>query len=271
LVLLFPIGYSFVISLLALNYKRPNRISFVGLRNYIELLTNGEFLGILGRTFLFVFFTVVVILWLGLLIAMLLNQDFKGKGILRTIVLIPWAIPPVVNGVLWKYILDSSYGVLNGILYKFGAISLYQSFLSDPSSAFAWVIFANVWKEMPFAILLLLAALQTIPKELYESARVDSASVLTQFFKITVPMIAPTILVVLIFQTMTSIRTFDLIYVLTSGGPGSATTVIGWELYKTSFQFLDFGKGSAIGYIITLLTFGLAAFYFRIFRKHLSN
>jgi ABC-type sugar transport system permease subunit len=269
--LVFPIGYTLVISFMALNYRRPNRTAFVGLKNYIDLFRDREFLITLGRTFVFVFLTVALTLCLGILIAILLNEKFRGKGILRTIVLMPWAIPPVVNGVMWKYILDSSYGVLNGVLYKLGFISSYVSFLSNPTSAFLWVVFANVWKNLPFSILLLLAALQTIPKELYESAMVDSASVPTQFFKITIPMIAPTILVVLIFQTMTSIRTFDLIYVLTSGGPGSATSVIGWDLYKVSFQFLDFGKGSAVGYVITILTFLVAVLYFRLFSKHLNN
>jgi ABC-type sugar transport system permease subunit len=269
--LVFPIGYTLVISFMALNYRRPNRTAFIGLKNYIDLFKDVEFLATLGRTFAFVFFTVLLILCLGILIALLLNEKFRGKGILRTIVLMPWAIPPVVNGVMWKYILDSSYGVLNGVLYKLGFINSYVSFLSNPDSAFVWVVFANVWKNLPFAILLILAALQTIPKELYESAMVDSASVFTQFFKITIPMITPTILVVLIFQTMTSIRTFDLIYVLTSGGPGSATSVIGWDLYKVSFKFLDFGKGSAIGYVITILTLLIAILYFRIFSKHLNN
>lgn len=267
LTMLFPIGYSLFISLYDLNYKRPQSRPFIGLGNYIELLSDSDFLETLARTGVFVFFTVSVVVILGILISLLLNQEFKGRGLLRTIVLIPWAVPPVVNGIMWKYILDSSYGVLNGILFKFGFISSYISFLSEPSTAFMWIIFSSVWKNLPFATLLLLAALQTIPKELYESARVDGASVVRQFFKITIPMISSTILVVLIFQTMISLRVFDLIYVMTSGGPGDATSVIGWDLYKESFQFLNFGKGSAIGYIITILTFSIALIYNRIFRR----
>ena len=167
---------------------------------------------------------------------------------------------------MWKYILDSSYGVLNGILYRLGLIDSYISFLSESSSAFSWVVFANVWKNLPFAILLLLAALQTIPRELFEAARVDGASVFSRFFRITVPMISAAVLVVLIFQTMIGLRVFDLIYVMTSGGPADATTVIGWELYEESFKSLNFGRGSAIGYIITLLTFGAALLYYRLFK-----
>ena len=267
LTMLFPIGYSLIISLFDLNYKRPHRRPFVGLGNYIDLLKDSEFLSTLGRTGIFVLFAVSFVLVLGILIACLLNLEFKGRGFLRTIILIPWAVPPVVNGIMWKYILDSSYGVLNGVLFKLGLIDSYISFLSEPKTAMAWVIFSTVWKNLPFATLLLLAALQTIPKELYESAKVDGASILKQFFSITVPMISSTIMVVLIFQTMITLRVFDLIYIMTSGGPGSSTTVIGWNLYQESFQYLNFGKGSAIGYIITILTFSIALFYNRLFRK----
>ena len=180
--MLFPIGYSLVTSLYDLNYKRPHRRPFVGLQNYIDLLSDTDFLVTLGRTGIFVFFSVASVLCFGTLIALLLNQRFKGRAILRTVILIPWAIPPVVNGIMWKYLLDSSYGVLNGILYKLGVIESYIPFLATNTSAFAWVVFADVWKNLPFAILLLLAALQTIPKELYESARVDGASRLAAIF-----------------------------------------------------------------------------------------
>ena len=264
--MLFPIAYSLVISFYDLNYKRPHRRPFVGLENYIHLLRDADFLETLGRTGVFVLFSTASVLSAGMLIALLLNQDFRGRGVLRTLILIPWAVPPVVNGVMWKYILDSSYGVLNGILYRLGLIDSYISFLSESSSAFSWVVFANVWKNLPFAILLLLAALQTIPRELFEAARVDGASVFSRFFRITVPMISAAVLVVLIFQTMIGLRVFDLIYVMTSGGPADATTVIGWELYEESFKSLNFGRGSAIGYIITLLTFGAALLYYRLFK-----
>lgn len=264
--MLFPIGYSLVISFYDLNYKRPHRRPFVGLGNYIHLLRDADFLDTLGRTGVFVLFSTASVLFAGMLIALLLNQDFRGRGVLRTLILIPWAVPPVVNGVMWKYILDSSYGVLNGVLYRLGLIDSYISFLSESSSAFSWVVFANVWKNLPFAILLLLAALQTIPRELFEAARVDGASVFSRFFRITVPMISAAVLVVLIFQTMIGLRVFDIIYVMTSGGPADATTVIGWELYEESFKSLNFGRGSAIGYIITLLTFGAALLYYRLFK-----
>lgn len=266
-IMVFPIGYSLIVSFYDLNYKRPGNRPFVGLMNYIDLLSDIDFLETLGRTGIFVFFSVGSVLILGILIAYLLSQEFRGRMVLRTLILIPWAIPPVVNGIMWKYILDSSYGVLNGILYKMGFIESYIPFMATDISAFAWVVFADMWKNLPFGILLLLASMQTIPNELYESARVDGASNMRQFFTIMLPMISAGILVVLIFQTMVSLRVFDLIYVMTSGGPGDSTTVIGWKLYEESFKFLKFGRGSAIGYIITLITFVLASLYYRLFRR----
>ncbi|MBD3308862.1 ABC transporter permease subunit [candidate division KSB3 bacterium] len=268
LTILFPIGYSFHVSLLNWNLKRPQRIPFVGLKNYVDILTEAEFLHTLRTTFVFVFFSVALIMILGTAIALLLNQNFKGRGLVRAFILIPWAIPAVVNGIMWKWILDSSYGILNALLKAMGLIDSYIPFLSKPTSAFAFAVVANVWKRIPFAIILLLAGLQTIPDELYEAATVDGASTWQKLWKITLPMISSTIMVVLIFQTMISLRVFDLIYVLTSGGPGDATEVIGWELYKTAFQFLHVGQGSALGYIIALITFLLAIIYYKLlYRK----
>ncbi len=236
-------------------------------KNYTDILSSPEFLQTLKTTCIFVFFSVALIMILGTAIAILLNQKFKGRGFVRALVLIPWAIPAVVNGIMWKWILDSSYGILNALLKSLGLIDSYIPFLAQPTSAFAFAVIANVWKRIPFAIILLLAGLQSIPNELYEAATVDGASAWQKLWKITLPMISSTIMVVLIFQTMISLRVFDLIYVLTSGGPGDSTEVIGWELYKTAFQFLHVGKGSALGYIIALITFLLALVYYKLLYK----
>jgi ABC-type sugar transport system permease subunit len=267
LTVLFPIVYSFQVSLLNWNLKRPRRRPFVWFKNYTDILTSPEFLHTLKTTFIFVFFSVTLIMILGTAIALLLNQEFKGRGFVRALVLIPWAIPAVVNGIMWKWMLDSSYGIFNALLQSLGLIETYIPFLAQPTSAFIFAVIANVWKQIPFAIILLLAGLQSIPDELYEAATVDGASAWQKVWKITLPMLSSTIMVVLIFQTMISLRVFDLIYVLTSGGPGDATEVIGWELYKTAFQFLHVGKGSALGYIIAVITFILALVYYKLLYK----
>lgn len=269
LVVLFPIIYAFYISLFDWNLKRPLARPFVGIENYIDKLTSVKYLMIFQRTFIFVFFNILIIIVLGLAISILLNQDFKGKGILRAAILIPWAIPSVVNGIMWKWILNSSYGILNAILKGLGLIESYIPFLSRPSNAVVCAIIASAWKDLPFAIILLLSALQTVPEELYEAATVDGATSWGKFKSITLPMIAPTLMVVLIFQTMVSIRTFDLIYVLTYGGPGDATELIGWSLYKEAFGLLNFGGASAIGYIIALVTFFIAIMYYKLLHRQI--
>jgi len=205
----------------------------------------------------------------GILVSLLLSQDFQGRGFLRAIVLIPWAIPAVVNGIMWKWILDSSYGILNAILVALGVTDQYIPFLAQPESAFGFAVIANTWKRVPFAIILLLAAIQTIPVEMYEAATVDGASAWTKLWRITLPMISSTIMVVLIFQTMITLRVFDLIYVLTSGGPGDATEVIGWMMYKEAFQFVAVGRGAALGYIIAAITFVLALVYYRLLYRRI--
>jgi len=269
LVVVYPIVYSFYVSLFDWNLKRISARHFVGIGNYIDKFTSIEFLAVLQRTFIFAFFTILITIVLGLAISILLDKDFKGRGILRAVILIPWAIPSVVNGIMWKWILDSSYGVLNAALKGLGLIKSYIPFLANPHTALMVVITASVWKSLPFVIILFLAGLQTIPGELYEAATVDGATSWKKFKFITLPMIAPTLMVVLIFQTMVSIRVFDLIYVLTSGGPGNATEVIGWSLYKEGFKFLSFGSASAIGYIIAFLTFLIAMIYYKLLNRQI--
>ncbi|MDD3656772.1 MAG: sugar ABC transporter permease [Atribacterota bacterium] len=269
LVVVFPVFYSFYISLFDLNLRRTGVKRFIGIGNYLNHLTSLKFLVTLQRTFIFVFFDVLLVLVLALAISILLNQKFKGRGILRAAILIPWAIPSVVNGIMWKWILDSSYGILNAVLKGLGLIDQYIPFLSIPFSAFVFAIIASVWKELPFAIILLLAGLQSIPQELYEAARVDGATVWQQFKSITLPMISTTLMVVLIFQTMIALKVFDLIYVLTSGGPGDSTEVVGWLLYTEAFKFLKFGSGSAIGYIIAFITFLIVIIYYKFLNREI--
>jgi len=201
---------------------------------------------------------------LGVLVALLLNQKFPGRGIVRTLVLLPWAIPPVVNALMWQWIYDSKIGALNGLLVTLGIIPEYRGWLSQPTSALLALAFADVWNVLPLAVILLLAALQKIPGELYESARIDGAGPIQLFRYVTFPWLAQTLLVVLILQTLSAIRVFDVIYVLTAGGPGTATTTLTWKTYLTTFENLDFGAGNAYAYTVSLITFGLALVYFRV-------
>jgi multiple sugar transport system permease protein len=264
----YPIIYSAWISLHKYNLKRPRIFEFIGLQNYVDILDSTEFWSALWVTVRFTVLVVTIVAVLGICIALLLNQPFRGRAIVRTLILLPWAIPPVVNGLMWQWIYDSKIGALNGILFSLGIISEYRGWMSDPTSALLALVFADVWNVLPLAVILLLAALQKIPGELYEAARMDGAEGFQVFWYITFPWLAQTLLVVLILQTLSAIRAFDVIYVLTAGGPGTATTTLTWQTYLTTFENLDFGLGNAYAYTVSLITLGFALIYFRVlFRR----
>lgn len=260
----YPIVYSAWISLHKYNLKRPRVFDFVGFANYGRILESEEFWSALWITLQFTSLVVVFVVVLGLAIALLLNRDFPGRDIVRTLILLPWAIPPVVNGLMWQWIYDSKVGALNGLLTSLGLISEYRGWLSDPLSALLALVFADVWNAVPLAVVLLLAALQRIPAELYDAARVDGGSPLQLFRYVTFPWLAQPLLIVLILQTLAAIRAFDVIYVLTAGGPGTATTTLTWKTFLTTFDSLDFGLGNAYAYTVSLITLALALVYFRV-------
>jgi multiple sugar transport system permease protein len=264
----YPIVYSAWISLHKYNLKRPRVFDFVGLANYADILQSTEFWSALWITVEFTVLVVALVTVVGMLVALLLNQEFWGRSIVRTLVLLPWAIPPVVNGLMWQWIYDAKIGALNGVLVSLGMINDYRGWLSTPASALLALAFADVWNLLPLAVILLLAALQRIPSELYEAARMDGGNAFQLFRHVTLPWVSGTLLVVLILQTMSAIRAFDIIYVLTAGGPGTATTTLTWQTYLTTFDYLDFGRGNAYAWLVSIITLGLAVAYFRVlFRR----
>ncbi|MBV9783865.1 MAG: sugar ABC transporter permease [Acidisphaera sp.] len=260
----YPIASSSWVSLHRYNLKRPRVFAFVGLDNYRDIVGSEEFWSALRVTLIFTVLAVVIVVALGLAVALLLSQAFPGRGLVRALILIPWAIPPVVNGLMWQWIYDPKIGALNALLRGLGLIREYQGWLSDPGYAVGGLLCAHVWNEFPLAAILLMGALQRVPGDLYDAGRVDGCKARHLFRHVTLPWLSQTLLVVLILQTMLAIRVFDIIYVLTAGGPGTATTTLAWQTYLTTFTSLDFGHGSAYAYIITLITLGLALAYFRI-------
>lgn len=263
LLVAYPILSSFWLSLHRWNLKRPHIFHFVGLGNYLDLLKDETFWTALRVTGIFAALSVMLILLFGIGIALILNEDFHGRGLVRGFVLIPWAIPPVVNGLMWQWILNSKVGILNGLLFSLGLIDTYKAWLLDTTTAILVLVFAHVWNNVPFAVIVILAALQTIPADLYDAATVDRASAWQRFRHVTLPWLLHPILVILILQTMMAFRVFDLIYVLTGGGPGDATTVIAWLTFRTAFDYMDIGHGNAYAYVIALITMVLATFYLK--------
>lgn len=264
----FPIGYSFWVSLHRQNLKRPRATKFVGIDNYIAMWQDPVFLSSLKTTALFVVLVVAMTVVLAMALALVLNETFLGRGVLRSLALLPWAMPGVVNGLMWRTIFDAKTGALNGALQGLGVIDEYQAWLSSPSSAFLLTAVAQVWNTLPFAVILLLAGLSTIPQDLYDAATVDRAGTIGRFFQVTMPWLMHPLLIVLILETMNSFRAFDMIYVLTGGGPGDATQVIAVLNVRTALTYTDFGLGSAYSWMITLFTLIISVGYvMALYRK----
>lgn len=263
-VTLYPLVSAFVISLRRWDLMRPEAgHPFVGFENYRFLLGDPQFWQSVRVTVIFVVLAVSLEIILGLLIALMLNRPFRGRNLVRMLALLPWAVPSVVNGIMWKWILNPSYGALNGLLYSLGIIDQYVIWLGEPLRALLMVVVADVWKETPFIMLLFLAALQTIPSDLYEAARVDGATRLQQLFRITLPLIRPTLFVALALRTIWALKSFDLIYTLTAGGPSNGTSVIAHYTYLKSFVSLQLGRGAAVAYLMTAAVALLVILYQR--------
>ena len=202
---------------------------------------------------------------LGMAMALVLNARFPGRDFLRSIVLIPWAMAPVAVGVLWGWMFNGEYGTLNAILFDLGLISRPIHWLGDGDTAFNLVALVHIWNHAPLASLLILAGLQSMPDNLHHAARIDGAGPIQRFFKITVPWLRPMLLLIMILTTINSIMAFDLFWIMTRGGPGSATTVFSWMGYAYAFQFFKFGEGAAILYVLTMLCLVLAWLYLKLF------
>lgn len=267
-VTIYPLVRSLVISFLKWDLTKANLAhTFVGFDNYRFILSDPTFWQSVKVTGYFVLGSVSLCLIFSLAIALMLNREFPGRNLVRMLALLPWAIPSVVNGIMWKWIFNPSYGALNGLLYSLGIIEKYVIWLGTPSGALIMGILADVWKETPFIMLLLLAALQTIPKDLYEAARVDGANPIKAFWHITIPLIQPTLFVALTLRTIWALKSFDLLYTLTAGGPSGGTTVIGYYTYLKTFVSLNLGRGSAVAYLMTAVVAVLVIFYQRALNK----
>lgn len=262
-VAVFPIAYSFYVSFFQIKLTRPNRTPFVWFDNYTDLLSNELFWVSVSRTVVFSVVSVTAIAFIALLVSLLLNQEFRGRRVLSTIILVPWAIPYVANALMWKWIYDSGYGALNGVLYQLGFIDKYIVWLGDQDKTIFLIANAFVWKEVPLATILLLVSLKSIPADLYQAARVDGATVWQRFIHITLPAMKPGFMLVMIYETMMAIRHFDLFFVLTEGGPGDASHVLSWHIYVETFRNLSFGSGAAMSYVLALVTFALSYIFIR--------
>jgi len=237
--------------------------AFRGLANYAAFLRDDLAIGTLPFTIAFVLVTVAVEILLGLALALILNETFRGRGFVRAAVLVPWAIPTVVAAVLWKYLFNDQYGGVNALLFG-GHLASYRAWLAEAWSARAALVVADVWKTSAFAGLILLAGLQSIPRDLYEAARADGAGAWRRFTAITLPLLRPALVLAVLFRVMDAFRVFDLVYVMTQGGPGDATNVLQYYGYRVMFPEQRLGYGSAVSVIVFLLIAIVSVFAVRL-------
>jgi multiple sugar transport system permease protein len=251
----YPIGYAIWLSLNEYSVRVPGLSRWAGLRNYDTALGGSEFWSALGTTLLFTVTSVSLELVLGMAMAVAMHAAFAGRGLLRTVVLVPWAVLTVVTAMMWRTIFDPNLGFINTLL------GLDTVWLGENGWALAVMVFADVWKTAPFMALLLLAGLQVIPGEVYEAARVDGASAWQRFVRITLPLLTPAILVALIFRTLDALRIFDLPFVLTQGAHG--TNTLSLFAYQELQQNRIIGLGSALSVMTFLIVMAVSFLYIR--------
>jgi ABC-type sugar transport system permease subunit len=227
---------------------------FVGLKNYADVVTSPYFRGAAGNTLAFAAVSTPLTLLAGYAVARLLLADFHGRAIVRSVLILPWVLPGAISAIVWMWILHPSWGIANLLLYRAGIIGKYIPWLTDPDLARVSVVLAFVWTQFPFVAILFMAALTVIDRELYESARVDGATAWGRFRYVTFPHLKPIIVVLAIYQSLVALTGYDLVYAMTAGGPGTATTLLSFQIWKETFTMMNFGTGSAVGFILVVLS-----------------
>ena len=269
LVFVYPIVRAFWLSLFTENLGTQLEPVFSSLSNYGRMMGDGRFWQSLGNTGIFTIFSIVLELLLGLGIALVLDQYFRGRGIVRTIALLPWALPTAVMGLAWAWIFNDQYGVVNDILRRVGLITpdTDLTWLGEPNLAMVALIIADVWKTTPFIAIILLAGLQSIPQDLYEAYAMDGAKPWQSFQRITLPLIRPQILIALLFRFAQAFGIFDLVQVMTGGGPAGATEMVSIYIYATIMRYLDFGYGAALVVVTFVLLILAVSITFSLLQK----
>jgi len=262
-VTLWPVITTFLLSFFNVSPGINQVRTFVGLGNYLAMLRDQLFWETIKRTLYFTVVSVGLELTLGLAIAQLIHSRPWGWQFLRISLIIPWAMPTIVNGAMWRWIYSADFGALNGLLMQLGLIKHYVPWLTLPNMAMNLVIVADIWHTMPFVALVLQAALATLPEDLEEAAAVDGANAWQRFWQIRMPLLRPAILVALIVRTVDAFRVFDIVYIITSGGPAYKTLTITYLTYLNSFAFGKQGIGAALSFLISAFTLVMALIYIR--------
>ena len=240
---------------------------FVGFANYIKMPTSSNFQRAFWTTTWFSLISVSAEMVLGVLAALLLNQQFYGRTVLRALLILPWALPTVVNATLWRLIYNPEYGALNSLLTQLGIISDYQSWLGEPSAAMTALIVADCWKNFPLVALIALAALQAVPRDITAASLVDGAGPFNRFRFVILPYLAGPLMVALVLRTIEAFKVFDIIWIMTRGGPANSTRTLSILVYQEAFSFQRAGSGASLALIVTLIVTVLALGYGFLVRK----
>ena len=243
---------------------------WVGLRNFATALGSSEFWSALRITVIFTALTVITEMVVGLLVALLLDQPLRGRGFVRGLMIVPWALPTVINAMMWRVIYNPEFGALNALLQQWGVIGQYRSWLGDPDIALYAVAAADIWKTFPLVALILLAALQGVPRELHDAASIDGAGALQRFWAVTLPAILVPLSIVVVLRVIEAVKVFDIIWVMTRGGPLNATRSLAILVYQQAFSFHHSGYGAALSLLSVLLSLLLIAVYVASLRRQAS-
>ena len=263
-----PMVEAVIISMQNQNMIRPNPTAFVGFKHYYRALFEEPELWLtLMRTVTWTLGSVAGAYVVGLALAVLLNMEIKGRAFFRALFLVPWVIPDVATALLWKWLYADEYGVINFALRKIGLIEQPVLWLADPKMAMTSVIFVQIWKLTPVMFIVLLAALQSVPKELYEAANIDGASASQRFWNVTLPLIRPTSVVITLLASIWTFQSFDIIYLLTGGGPADATKILPTLIYLKAFWASDMGYAAAVGVLMLLCLVMLSVAYLFAYRS----
>lgn len=269
-VAVYPILRTFWLSLHEMVLTDPlSGYPFIGFKNYAKIFQDSRALDAILFTLKFTVVTVFFELLIGFSSALIMNQGFKAKGLVRAAILIPWAIPTSVSAMMWKFIYNDQYGLFNDILCRIGVIDSYKAWLSTADGSFMALVITDIWKTAPYMALLILAGLQMVSDEMYEAAKIDGANVIQRFLYVTLPTVKTTVLVALLFRTLDAFRVFDLISVMTGGANG--TESISVYAYNNLMKFLDFGYGSSLAVLIFVVVFIISMIYMKLMGNRLTE
>lgn len=253
LLTIFPIGHALWTSFHQVMLLFPDE-PWTGLENYRNVVTDEYFLVSLKNSLLFTLYSAPAVVVIGVAVGMFLHRQFFGVEVLRSIVLLPWVLPGAISAILWTWIFNPSWGVINSVLRRLHLIDHSIGWLSDPSLTFLSVTVAHVWTQIPFSVVLIMAALATINPEVLELAVVDGASGTQRFRFVIFPQIKAIVVVLIVYNALTAFTSYDLVYSMTGGGPGTATTLLSFQIWKQSFSMYDFGAGAAVAFIVVLIS-----------------